>query len=440
MASPAGRWNSPEKDSRTAPPSAADPGPPSVQLRVATYNVRVDHPEDVGTFHDWPMRCGLVASTIESLAADVIALQETSSAQITDLRTALGSDWGVEAANCDPEAWTTCPDATGPADPGRREGNGLVWRRSRLQFLDVKTFWLSSSPDAPWPVEAIMDENGNERGWVGAWGGSPYQRTCMLVRFKDLRTGRTVAVMSTRFDNAGDDQLETGGAESRRQAAALVMERARMIMQKGADVVCVCGDFATFHDRQGATHSALTAAADGALVDVREAAGVLETDSGRGSSSWEGWENNPWRREAAGEQRYDQIFVSANAQVARATVFEARYPLYWDGDYVWVYASEHLPVVADVLIPLGRGARRPAGGGAPPPGQPPSNCTHLTPRAAACLVMLSILCSLLMVVIGVLVWDLLSNTIECRFQCRSRLIDPPFDNITCAVPSGGLGA
>ena len=33
-------------------------------LRIASYNIRVDHTDDIGTVHDWPNRRPLVASSL----------------------------------------------------------------------------------------------------------------------------------------------------------------------------------------------------------------------------------------------------------------------------------------------------------------------------------------------------------------------------------------
>lgn len=206
--------------------------------------------------------------------------------------------------------------------------------------------WLCPQPDAPW------------RGEGGAWGGSIYQRTCVQSVLLDTYSGRRIAVLSTHFDNEGDDELQTGGSEARRQSAVLVMGHAHELVSSGAaEFVVLAGGMNTFGDRSGAAYSALVASADGRLQDVREAPGAVEVDAGRGSGSWEGWETDPNCRMAVGDQRYDQIFVSTTLQVRRTTVVEERYSAYWEGAYVSVYASDHLPVVVDLGVPVNKEGR-----------------------------------------------------------------------------------
>lgn len=305
-----------------------------------------------------------------------------------------------------------------------RDGNGVVWRKSRLQFLDMETFWLSPRPEGPW------------RGNTPAWGGSPYQRSCVVCRFRDSRSGSLIGLLSAHFDHEGGDELATGGSEARRQSAALVMDRALRMKRDGkADIVIVCGDFNTFEDRAGATYSALTASADGQMVDVRDCPGVLEVDGGRGSATWEGWEDNPWRREVAGDQRYDQMFVGAEVAVRKTCVVQERYPVPWNNDYHWVYPSDHMPIVSELSIPvvgsralLRRLAYRQS-----------LTMRLRTARANMCMSLLCLLAVALFFIIIWLMWDLFATSIQCRIQCRNRGSDPPFDFVqappTCNASS-----
>ena len=114
--------------------------PDAVSLRIASYNVRVDHHEDTGTVHEWPQRRMLVASTILGLQADIVALQEPSAMQAADLQADLGSEWCVAVTSCDPDAWEAASEqglAEGPLDGQSRDGNGLAWRRSRLRLMSM---------------------------------------------------------------------------------------------------------------------------------------------------------------------------------------------------------------------------------------------------------------------------------------------------------------
>ena len=440
---------------------------PACTLRVGSYNVRVDHNEDIDTVHDWPVRRRPVAASILALGADLVALQEPSRVQALHLEADLGPDWGVEVGSCDPNAWAAS-SSDGPKDGQARDGNGVAWRRSRLELIErcaytptppappwawsrpdtcpqrarlkscsplrlavhSRTFWLNDAPDAP------------SRG--PAWGGSIYQRTCHVSTFRDSLSGMRIRLFSTHFDHEGDDSVETGGSEARRQSAALVMGRAaEATRSRSVELAIVAGDFNTFEDRGGATYANLLACADGELMDVRDAPGVLEVDAGRGDGSWEGWEHDPYCRARAGSQRYDQIFVTSNASVLRTAISEERYRVYWRGQEHWVYASDHLPVSADLALPKGpKGKRR----------RPPQQRIAISSTFGAvggkasgkeplprCLIayMGGLSCAALCLV-GLLIWLMWDfaggSNLECQVRCRNKLFDAPWDvNMSCPV-------
>ena len=182
-----------QEPSRGPPPGFFPPPKPAV-LRVASYNVRVDHADDRGTIHDWPLRRRFVASTILSLQADIVALQEPSQIQAGQIEADLGPEWGVAVGPCDPDAWA----AAGPGGPNAqaRDGNGLAYRRARLTLLETSSFWLGPSPEEP-------------AGNAGAWGGSQYLRTCHVSYLRDKKTSVVLAVFSAHFDHHGDDSQES---------------------------------------------------------------------------------------------------------------------------------------------------------------------------------------------------------------------------------------
>lgn len=228
-------------------------------------------------------------------------------------------------------------------------------------------------------------------------------------------------------------------------SAALVMNRARQALDaKLCDVVVVAGDFNTFDDRDGACYADLLSSAGEEIIDVRSSVNVLESDGGRGFASWEGWENNEWSRaRAGGHCRYDQLFVSAGVPVQRTWVAESRYYVQWGNEQQWAYASDHLPIAADVTVPnlllashpLKRAKRRfraPAASNFKAGGAPPA----LSGAAKACLGLLCLaIIGLICVIIG-LMWEMAGGVnFECRVQCRDRMNDPVWDapalNVSC---------
>ena len=143
--------------------------PKSAGFRVASYNVRVDHTDDLGTEHDWALRRPLVASSIAALRADVIGLQEPSPVQAEHMQEDLGDEWGVAVLACDPEAWAAAPAAEGPAAQAR-DGNGIAWRRARLALL-------SEVEELPLPSD------------------SGFKRSCVVARMRDRITGSALRHM-----------------------------------------------------------------------------------------------------------------------------------------------------------------------------------------------------------------------------------------------------
>lgn len=229
---------------------------------------------------------------------------------------------------------------------------------------------------------------------------------------------------------------------ARKGSAALVMTRARQALNAQlCDVVLVVGDFNTFDDQEGMCYFELLAAAEGELLDVRDAPGVVMADGGRGFSSWEGWESNAYSRESAGGAcRYDQMFISAGVHVARTHVAESRYYLRRPGYDQWVYASDHLPIVSDLVLPIGvdpalkraknrfrapKPANFHAGGWTP----------GLTVGAKACLGVLGLVGLFFVALILWLFWEMAGGgNLDCRVQCRHKINDPPFDAALDAPP------
>ena len=394
------------------------PAPRAGDLRIATYNVRVDHPEDINTVHDWgPMRRGLVASQILALDADLVALQEPSPSQAKDLEADLGSEWAVDVLACDPDAWDASAKEGGPSEGDAREGNGIAYRKGRFKLLHGACFWLSPTPDEP--SEAPSE-----------WGGSAYQRTCYRAMLRDLWSGQNIVVYSAHFDNDADDSYDSGGSFARSESAKLVMQKARDDRKtRGVSTVLVCGDFNTFEDRNGATHAALIEASNDQFDDIRDVKDIRVTDSGRDDSSWEGWETDPYSRQQYGNQRYSHIFVPKGTKAARTTVAEERFLVSW-GEQQWVYASDHCPIVADLLLDAKRKGGR-------------HGIAPIAVNSPAALGLIAALAVMLLAALGVMGWMVYEmaggRNIECRFECRD--IAYPWENgaVSSALNCSELG-
>ena len=110
-------------------------------------------------------------TSLLGLQADVIGLQEPSPVQAADLHAALSPHgWHVSVLACDPEAWAS--SGTSGPEAQARDGNGFVWRASRLRLLRLASFPLPSR--------------------------SPFKRTCAVARFVDRGGGQLISVLSAR--------------------------------------------------------------------------------------------------------------------------------------------------------------------------------------------------------------------------------------------------
>lgn len=297
-------------------------------LRVASYNIRVDHSQDEKRKSDktssetpgqypWDgvpgARRKLAVENIASLACDLICVQEPSPDQAIELQQdflVAGMSLLIQVMPCDPARW-------GPGRPvkpreERRgqewDGNGFIWNCRRL-CLDgnLEQFWLSPTLDSPSAAHGV---------WTGA---SEFFRTFVAATFKDIVTERKIRAFSAHFDHMG--------SETREESAKLLMEKVTADANAGKyDCVIVCGDFNTFPTEEGATYRTLVEASEAHLVDIR---GLCDKKTHRADDTWCGSTGG----------RFDHMFVSQSATVKRTAVVEDVLP-----------ASDHKPIVAEIML------------------------------------------------------------------------------------------
>ena len=310
------------------------PQGPGCCLRIGTYNIQVDHDRDISTWREWQHRRPLAVNAVAALDCDLLLIQEPGPSMAVDLNADLGPEFRVQTTPCDPAMWS--PGSEDEPKVGQAfDGNGFIWRTSRLQLLgDIQTVWLSRTPEQP------------SKGVPTAWDSSEFCRTMVKANFKDLQTGRTVRAISAHLDHHG----ETARVES----AKLVMAHAHEAHTEGATVV-VGGDFNTFpeHEAHGPqTYAALVDAARvGGFVDVRAAA-AAHVDFGVGEDSWKGWPGAKFCRAenranypdpvlGQDSSRFDQLFVHGSEVVSFTGVVE---------ESSWAPASDHVPIVAEIAL------------------------------------------------------------------------------------------
>lgn len=254
-------------------------------FRVVTYNVR--HEIDGGR-DAWDPRVDQLASVLESLDGDVVALQEATDRQLADLRARLdGYDWYGAGAH------------TGQNNPvGYADG---------FERRDATVTWLSETPETP-----------ESTGWDAV---HPRALTEVTVRPTDEDHPESVTVFNTHFDH--------GGSLARRESAGVIGRRIETLPDNRP--VVVAGDFNV---------------APGSTVDEifrADRPGRQLCDAWQVADSTVGPETTftGFDRPLPG-RRFDRIFVSEEIVVGSARVDSTRF----DGEY----PSDHLPVVVELVV------------------------------------------------------------------------------------------
>lgn len=177
----------------------------TAQLRVMSYNIRYDTPDD--GVDQWTKRKERVASLIRYHQPDLLGVQEALGHQIRDLATALPQ-----------YAWYGVG-----RDDGKEEGefSAIFYNQRRFELLDKGTFWLSPQPEKP------------SKGWDAA-----IVRICSWVKLQDRETGSAFYHFNTHFDHKG--------VKARENSANLLRERIAAIA--GNTPVVLTGDFNTTDD------------------------------------------------------------------------------------------------------------------------------------------------------------------------------------------------
>lgn len=170
-------------------------------LRVLTYNVRYDTPDDGD--HAWEHRRDAVASTIRFHRPDVIGLQEPLDHQLADLAERLSDFEWVGSGRVD-------GDSEGEYTP-------IGYRRDRLDSVASGTFWLSETPEEP--------------GSIG-WDAS-HPRIVTWARLRDRQSDVTHLHANTHFSHAGP--------RARRESVRLVLHRLEWVAD--GDPIVLTGDF-----------------------------------------------------------------------------------------------------------------------------------------------------------------------------------------------------
>lgn len=282
-------------------------------LRVASYNIRIDHPDDRENHHAWLRRRPAIVQLIRMMATDLVALQEANSAQADELRTLLPH-----------YQFVGYPVGTGAAGEERLLFGYLS---ARLHLRESAIFSLSPTPSAP------------TRAW-----DARYPRACLYAKFLDRVSGKYLAVFNTHFDHVG--------IEARRKSVEVV---AHLQQNLGRDAVrLLLGDFNPFPDAEGDLlyDQLLTQTR---LRDVRDAA-ILPSLGPDGS--WIGWEYDRLAGADGKDSvgcRLDHLFLGGPVEVDRTAIIHASIAQLIPSAGATAtlprdYPSDHLPLLADLSL------------------------------------------------------------------------------------------
>lgn len=259
-------------------------------LTVMSYNIRYNNPGD--GINAWPHRKDHVAEMIgPKYEADIIGLQEALKGQIDDLQERLPDYTWVGVGRSD----------------GHQSGefSPIFYRTDRFELLATNTFWLSEEPEMP-----------GSTSWDTA-----ITRVVTWARFLDRETEKEFYHFNTHFDHRGQ--------QAREESARLIIERIDAI---ASDLpVVVTGDFNV--NDQSRPYQIMVESER--LEDARFAS---QTEHQGPTTTFNNWEElrDP-------ETRIDYIFVTDDVTVLNHRILDDRY----NGRF----PSDHLPVVADVMLP-----------------------------------------------------------------------------------------
>ncbi|WP_082837967.1 endonuclease/exonuclease/phosphatase family protein [Haladaptatus sp. R4] len=267
--------------------------PPSFEgrsstLRACSFNIRYDNPDDE---YSWDKRRDQVFQTIESIAPDLLGIQEALPHQFDDLREL-----------SDEYEWY----GVGRKD-GHREGEfvPIGWRHTDFEMIETGEFWLSETPTKP------------SIGW-----DADFPRVATWVSLCHQHTKRQIWFCNTHLSHVGE--------EARMESVKLIREQAYNRTESGTDVI-ITGDFNS-EPSQDPYRLLIdtTSTSANALIDSRRKA---EIDSVYGTEgTYHGFTDEP-------KERIDYIFIGDIGAVKS----------YWtlpiqEGEY----RSDHLPIAMEM--------------------------------------------------------------------------------------------
>jgi endonuclease/exonuclease/phosphatase family metal-dependent hydrolase len=257
-------------------------------LRVMTFNVRYDNPDD--SANNWQYRKNVAAEVVNEYDVDLLGTQEVLINQLNDLKERLPQYAAIGVGRAD----------------GKEDGeySAIFYKRGKFEEEKSGTFWLSETPDVV-----------GSKGWDGAC-----ERIATWAILKEKNTGRRLFFINTHLDHIGK--------VARREGVKLLLERAKA--ESNGLPAIITGDFNASPESEVIQHLL----ADGKFFDTRLLAPSVPEISGTFHDFGK----------ISVEQRHiiDYIFVSGDITVNTcAAVPEKREN---------IYLSDHTPVIVSVEI------------------------------------------------------------------------------------------
>ena len=258
-------------------------------VRVMTYNIRLDTPADGP--NRWELRRDLLLAQVDLLRPAIVGFQEVVPGQLADLEAALPGHVRIGGGR----------DGDGTAG----EASPLFVARAVFAVRAQGQFWLSPTPDK------------TSRGWDAA-----FPRIVTFAHLRRRGDGARVLALNTHWDHVGTQAR----LESARQIARWIAAN----RQRGEALV-VLGDF----NAALAEPSLQALLAEVGLRDARAAAGQHAQGS---SISFNAFQAVPARGALI-----DHVLTGPGIAVRRWHALAEHF----DGRV----ASDHFPVIADLILP-----------------------------------------------------------------------------------------
>lgn len=263
-----------------------------VELRIMSFNVRYDNPED--SLDNWQYRKDVAAKAIIDWDADIVGTQEVLFNQLVDMRERL-PDYNYIGVG---------------REDGATQGefSALFYKKVKFEETSSGYFWLAEDCDVV-----------GARGWDAAC-----ERIATWAVLKDNKSGKELFVINTHLDHVGQ--------VARRESVTLLVNKIKEL--SGGRPVVMTGDFNAEPDSDVIRH--VTGDSEGMpLLNSRDHAQTIINDA---PGTFHAFGRVPEDR----REYIDYIFVSPGVKVRSYEVL----PEKLDG----IFVSDHTPIMVVIGI------------------------------------------------------------------------------------------